>query len=244
MKTSAYCVCHYGLDFLGFAIKSVYDHVDEFVISYTPHPSHNHKSTLLPPEKESLLRDVAMSVGPKVKWTRTDAFWYEGQHRDYAKSLCKGDLVLVVDCDEIWNDTVLEQALKLAWDRYDVGKWLINFTTPWRSFSWVVTDNMWPERIHNQRNPGGPPGYIPRELGKIWHFGYATRSDLVIYKMAIHGHKSEWRPNWFEEKWKPWPPVNDVHPTCLDTWHPQPLDKRELPTVLADHPFRNLEPIP
>jgi len=38
MKTEGMMVLHYGLDYLPYAIKSVYDHVDRFHVVYSPHP--------------------------------------------------------------------------------------------------------------------------------------------------------------------------------------------------------------
>ncbi|HUW14661.1 MAG TPA: hypothetical protein VM537_33380, partial [Anaerolineae bacterium] len=205
---------HYGLDYLPWAIRSVYDHVDVFHCVYSPHPSHGSKTNLPPPETREQLMAAALDVGPKVQWHDVDRFWTEGPHRDYALSLCRGDLALVVDADEVWDGAVLEAALKHAYDKADARTWLINFTTRWRSMAYCCTDNMWPVRIHDLRQPlGAGPGYIPKEYGEIHHFGYAVRERIMRYKIATHGHHSEWREDWYNTKWSVWPPVPDCHPT-------------------------------
>jgi hypothetical protein len=238
MKVVASMVLHYGLDFLPWTLRSIYDHVDKIKVVYTPHPSHGTRAEVPCPETENALRDAALSVGPKVRWDRVTAYWQEGQHRDYAISLCRdADLVLVVDADEPWDGAVLDANLKHAWDN-SAQTWRLNFSTPWRSFRWMCRDGMWPDRIHDNR-PGGADrwGYLPKEQGEHYHFGYAIRDKTLAYKMAIHGHISEWRPGWYLDKWSPWPPVRDVHPTCVDTWNPEPFDRELLPALLREHPF-------
>ena len=242
MRVEVYQIVHYGLDYIGSALRSVYNQVDAIHVVYSPHPSHGFKTDLLPPETREQLMAAALDVGPKVQWHDVDRFWTEGPHRDYALSLCRGDLALVVDADEVWEPATLEAALKHAYDKADARTWLINFTTPWRSFRWVVRDNMWPVRIHDLRQPqDAGPGYIPKELGDIWHFGYAVRDSIMKYKLSCHGHRREWRPDWYLTKWDVWPPQPDCHPTCLDTWFPEPYNKNKLPQVMWGHPFFNVE---
>jgi hypothetical protein len=244
MRVESYTVAHYGKDYLPWALSSVYDQVDKLHVVYTPHPSHGHATDARCPDSREEMFEAATSVGPKVRWHETDLFWQEGQHRDYALSLCRGDLALVVDCDEVWDAGVLEQALRMACDG-DAHKWRVNFTTPWRSFGWVVRDPLQPDRIYDKRRgaDAGHIGYVPPDLGPIWHFGYAVCDEVMAYKMLCHGHKGEWRDGWFEEKWSPWPPVDDVHPTCEGFWNPEPMDRETLPDVMRSHPWWDVEPI-
>jgi hypothetical protein len=246
VKIHSYTIVHYGLDYLGHALRSVYDHVDVMNVVYTPHPSHGHQTGHAPPErKEDLMRTVLAHDPPggKVRWHEVEGFYYEGQHRDYALGLCGGaDLALVVDCDEMWHGDVLEAALRLVYGEDRARNWLVNFTHLWRSFDWCIRDNMWPVRVVDLRHREGT-AYVPRELGEIYHFGYATRSSLMAYKWQIHGHKNELRPEWWRERWAVWPPVEDCHPTCLDTWFPEPFEKERLPELMREHPFYDLRKI-
>ena len=243
MRVEGYCALHYGRSYVSYAIKSVYDHVDRFHVVYTPTPSHGQRTGAVCPEtKEQLLAQVlAYDPQDKIRWHEVDNFKWEGQHRDYALSLCQGDLALVVDYDEVWEGDVLDQALRMAWDGVE-RNWLINFTTLWRSFDWCCRDNMWPVRIIDKRRKDGT-AYVDKELGDIHHFGYCVTDKILEYKMSCHGHKGEWRPNWWTEKWEPWPPVKDVHPTCLDTWFPTPYQRDRLPKLLRQHPFYGIEKV-
>lgn len=231
-------IAHYGADYAGFALRSVYDLVDEINVVYTPTASHGHPTTLPCPDSREDMRAACM-IGPKVKW-HDAPFRYEGPQRDYALSLCTGDLALVLDCDEIWHQEILEQALRMAWDG-SCQTWRLNFRTPWRSFNWLCTDNMWPDRIHDKRGFGHEQyGYLPKDWS-IYHMGYAVTDKIMSYKMSVHGHLSEWLPGWYEEKWNAWPPVDDCHPTCERTWYPKPFDRELLPRVLWSHPFWDKE---
>ena len=220
---------------------SVLDHVDRAHVAYCPHPSHGSRTDRDCPETRDELR-AAVAGLPRVTWHDVD-FWREGQHRDWALAQCKGHLNLVVDADEVWDGDVLDRCLKHAWDN-SAQTWRLNFTHLWRSFGWACVDGMWPDRIHDAR-PGRMDrwGYLPKSLGEIHHFGYAVRDEIMRYKWAVHGHIGELRPEWWD-KWAAWPPPDDVHPTCLDTWHPRPYDRAQIPKVLENHHFYGLEPIP
>lgn len=245
MRIHSYTVLHYGKDYLPYALRSVYDNVEVLNVVFTPHPSHGNRTEHKAPEsKEDLLR-AALNYDPenKIRWHETDKFYYEGEHRDYALGLCAGaDLALVVDCDEVWHSDVLQSALEYVYSENKARNWLLNFTHLWRSFEWCVRDNMWPVRVIDLRHVDGT-AYIPKELGEIYHFGYAVQSYLQFYKWSIHGHKNELRPNWWKERWTVWPPVGDCHPTCLDTWYPERFDKEQLPELMREHPFWKLEKI-
>lgn len=76
------------------------------------------------------------------------------------------------------------------------------------------------------------------------HLGYCLPFNLMRYKWASHGHVHELRPGWLEryENWKPG--EMDIHPTCEQgMWNPEPFDKNQLPEVLRDHPYWNMEMI-
>ena len=244
MRIESVTVLHYGLSYLPFALESVLGHVDRAVVCYTPHPSHGSRASVGCPEGERELEAAARSMGPKVHWEKVTAFWQEGQHRDYAYSLCDdADLMIVLDADEVWDPDVLERVIKAVADG-TARTWRLRFTTPWRSFRWVCRDDMLPERVRDNRGRRATPyGHVPPELGPVWHFGYAVTDDVMRYKLQIHGHRAEWRDKWWEEKWAPWPPVQDVHPTCEGFWNPEPMDAELLPELMRAHPFWDREKI-
>lgn len=249
----SYTVLHYGVSYLPYALKSVYNLCDRLYIFYTPHPSHGHKTDIPPIESREELLVSANSFyasEAKISWHETD-IWNEGQQRDYAVQTLTHDnagLILVCDYDEIWHEHVLDKALRHVWEMNGARNWLINFTHMWRSFNYACTDSNWPVRIIDTRHSGGI-GYVPKELGDIYHMGYAVTDKVMRYKWECHGHKDELRPNWYEDKWLAWPPPDDCHPTNgkndegVGWWNPQPFDKRELPYVLRSHPWFSVDKI-
>lgn len=251
MRIQSYTILHYGLSYLQVALKSAYPFMDRLNCFYTPHPSHGHKVDIPPIETEDELFGTAMLAIPdKLVWNTTD-FWQEGQQRNYAVGKCArdgADLILVLDYDEVWHPEVLNRALSYVWNTNSAKDWLINFTHLWRSFNWVCVDDAWPVRIIDTRHNSGV-AYLPRELGPIYHFGYAISDRVMRYKLSIHGHKNELRPEWYEEKWQAWPPQENCHPTNgrkdngEGWWNPKPFDKMLLPEIMRKHPYWNLERI-
>lgn len=246
-KVVAYMIAHYGASYIPYALKSVIDSVDQAIVLYTPHPSHSHQTDAQCPESEADILHAANIGSDKVRTYTLSGIRHEGPQRDYAVEMCKqqgADLVLVVDCDEVWPANVLQQALEYAWTQNKARQWLVNMSHLWRGFNHVCRDQGWPVRILDLRFPlsGSSVGYIPKEFGDIYHFGYAVTNDIMRYKWAIHGHKSELRPNWFKERWEAWPPPPDCHPTNeRGFWNPEPFNKELLPLLMRDHPFYNLE---
>lgn len=246
MEIHSSSILHYGADYLSYALRSVYDQVDRLHIFYTPTPSHGHRSALQPPETRDQLLLAAFAFDPDGKVGWHDApFTQEGPQRDSALRVCMdagADLVVVLDADEIWPEETLSLCLQQAASRPGVRNWLVNFTTLWRSFHWVCRDELWPVRIINLRAAavGEYTAYLDRSNGEAYHFGYAVRDEIMRYKMSCHGHKGEWRRDWYESKWLAWPPVGDCHPTCERTWTPEPFDAGSLPGFMQAHPFYDL----
>lgn len=244
MRVHSYTILHYGRDYLPYALRSVYHSVDHLHVIYTPHPSHGHNVDVACPESRESLLQAALSYDPddKIDWYDTRGLVTEGPQRDMAVNICQragAEMILVVDCDEVWPQRVLEQALEFAQREDKARNWLINFTHFWRSFDYVCIDNNWPVRIIDLRHKDGT-GYIPADFGEIYHFGYAVRDEIMRYKWQIHGHKDEIRPGWWE-KWEAWPPADDCHPTNGDNWWmPEPFDKRALPEFMREHQFYNV----
>jgi hypothetical protein len=245
-RVHSYSVIHYGKDYLPYALRSIVDHVEQAHVIYTPHPSHGHSTSAQCPETEEDIFKAADIGSAKVRRYELSGIRYEGPQRDYAVDLCKqagADMILVVDCDEVWPSEVLSKALEYAWQENKARNWLINFTHLWRSFNYCCKDQGWPVRIIDLRHSDGL-AYIPKEFGEIYHFGYAVTSKIMEYKWAIHGHKYELRRDWFGTKWNAWPPPPDCHPTNdQGFWNPEPFDKEKLPPLMREHPFWDRERI-
>ena len=240
MRVLAYYGLHYGREWMNWSMRSVKDFVDEIHVFYTPKPSHGHGTTMNNPESRGDLKAIADEHA--AHW-HEGIFSSEGQHRDYAVNYCiiegKADLVLVVDADEIWPADLLQQALKFA-SESDKRNILVRMVHFWRSVSWGMPDDpLMPVRIINAKNEEGED-FIPVELGKVLHMGYAQSPQIVEYKQTIHGHASDWRENWFQEKFLHWAPgVGDVHPTNVDFWNPVKINIEEYRDLIGDHPYFN-----
>ena len=220
--------------------------MDEIRVFYTPKPSHGYMTSMPCPETRDELYAIAKQF---------DAVWderlykWEGQHRDYAAAMCTdagADIILVVDADEVWLPEQLKRVVGHVEEYAGVDTvakyriWRVNMVHFWRSLGWVCRDGMWPERVIVPGGRGG--GYISQHMAQPLHMGYAQSPGIVKYKISIHGHKGEFRPEWFEKKFLAWAPgVRDVHPTCVNTWDPEPYDKDLIEDVVGDHPYFPLE---
>lgn len=251
MKIHSLTIVHYGSVYLSYALRSVNPVVERSFIFYTPHPSHGHRIDAPPIEsREQIMASIPADEWDKLTWIDTDNFWYEGHQRDYALSVAgeNADLVLVVDYDEVWPAETLTAVINHVWRENKTRQWLLNLSHLWRSFNYIIRDDAWPVRIFDLRHDSGL-AYVPRELGPVYHFGYAVSDEVMKYKWLCHGHKDELRPDWFETKWAAWPPVDDCHPTNgrktdgTGWWNPEPFDRQELPEVLHSHPYFDRERI-
>lgn len=244
MNIQSYTIVHYGKDYLSYALRSVYHSVDRLNVFYTPDPSHGHMTEAPPPESKNELMNAAFSYDPdnKIKWYDMLAVTHEGKQRDLALEHCQengAELVVVVDCDEIWHKDQLELALSNAAEM-SIRNHLVNMIHLWRSFNWACRDDGWPVRIIDLRAPNRAVSYIPREVAQVYHFGYAVKDEIMKYKWLIHGHKNELRAEWINDIWAK-VKTNNCHPTNDNFWNADTFNKEELPDFMKEHPFYNLE---
>ncbi len=246
-------ILHYGVDYLSYALRSIYDHVDQLHIFYTPTPSHGHSTNVPPIETKEELRAAAYTYDPdnKIHWYDMLNVLREGQQRDLALervATAGAEMVLVLDCDEIWPRNTLYNVLKLSQNN-DARNNCVNMTHLWGSFNWSCDDDGWPVRVINLHRNDNSNFFMPRELGPIYHFGYAVTHKVMGYKWNIHGHKNQLRAEWFNEHWNVWPPVDNSHPTNDRNeegkafWTPRLFDKTQLPEFMREHPFYGLDRI-
>lgn len=240
MKIVAYTPLHYGKEYLKWAVASTAPLVDRHIILYSPVPSYGTGTTLSCPDTEEELRDI-LAPFPHIEWH--EGRWHSWIYhwRDANLYLEDADILIAADADEIWDLPSMEESIKRVYDANKCRNWkCMGFRHFWRSFGWVCTDAMAPDRIHDLRHEGGYD-YVGN---RIYHFGYAESVETVRYKWAIHLHFNELRPGWFAEKFVNWKPGDkDVHPTCVgeEFWSPRPFDRYTLPELLYDHPYFNLD---
>lgn len=245
MKIVSLTVLHYGREWLEWALRSVYQVMDEMHIFYTPHPSHGHSTKARCPDSREELYGIG-EMFPNVAWHDTEGLYYEGQHRDYARHVCidaGADVILVLDADEVWDIDDLERAIVLQ-----PGLWKSRVKGHlWKGVNWVCRDACMPDRVIV------PGSNEPRYLDSLgfWHFGYAISMISMIYKLRIHGHHNELKPRWYPEVYRDWKSPADtpecgVHPTCgcddrtgKPFWAPEPFDRYEIEHLVGDHPIFN-----
>jgi hypothetical protein len=253
MKTHSLTILHHGADYLSYALRSVYHSVDQLHVFFTPTPSHGHQTTTPFIETKQELQAAAFAYDPdnKVKWYDMLGVSHEGPQRDLALQTVQAagaDLVIVVDCDEIWPAETLSYFISDIWEKGAARNNLVNMIHFWRCFNWACYDEGWPVRIIDLRYNGGTE-YLPAAMGRVYHFGYAVTNRVMYYKWQIHGHKNELRPGWLENIWPHWPPPGNCHPTNGRNergepfWTPEPFDKALLPEFMEEHPFWGLDKI-
>ena len=247
---AAYVTLHYGKEWLGWAIRSVLNEVDRVFVVYTPTPSFGHGTSLKCPDTRSELKLICDMLGSKVTWVDANrVFHWEGEHREFAMNVCKAahaDTVVVLDEDELWAPGLLRYMLDLADnDPAQAGIYHITMMHFYRSLHWACRDGHAPSRIIKPQRDQSIESYTYDRY--VFHMGYAQSAGIIQYKQDIHGHKDEWRPDWYQNKFLDWKPgVVDVHPVIFDWWTPERYNDESgaLKAVAGDHPYWNIEIIP
>lgn len=247
MKTIGYTALHYGADYLGYAIRSIIDHIDEYHVLYVAQGSHGHRTNITCPDSRAELYAIAQqAAGDKLHWH--DGEWtQEGQHRDAIHEIVPdADIVLVLDADEIWqwpgwpSRGILEATAKVC------SAILIPPIHYWRSFRRaIVRDPAAPSRILFPKNKDEHPRYLAAALDRqdvyplINHMGYAIIPPLMYYKWQVHGHKGQGKDFaiWFNDVFLKNRQV-DCHPIGSEFWNPESVEPLDyMPKWMVEHPY-------
>lgn len=246
MKVIAYTALQYGRDYLAPAICALIDEVSEWHILYSPNGSHGRRSQIPCPDTEDELHEIAwQAAGLKLHWHKGEWLHENEQRNSIYKYAPDADAIVIVDSDEIYEDGLLRDALNYG-SKLTVycHQLRLPFTHMWRSFKrGFAHDPAYPTRIVFP-NQWGETVTLPTKQ-RIWHYGYAQRSEIVRFKMLQHGHFNEFRHdvNWFQDVFM----ANrqyDCHPIGSEFWNCEDIDLSRLPSVLETHPYRHLELIP
>lgn len=246
-KIIAYTALLYGTDYLGWAIRSVIDHIDELHILYdaSGHGSHGHVTDRVCPDtREQLITIAARAAGAKMRWH--DGRWaHEGYQRESIHQYAPdADVILVLDADEIWPRYFNRGCLD-AWETLNVQRLRLPMIHFWRSFHRAVLhDPAFPERvIYPKKQRSFETVHL---AGSICHLGYAQRSEIVGFKLSTHGHKGEFRRDvdWFNDVFMANRQL-DCHPVGSEYWNPEPVNPWDyMPEFMKQHPYAELEVIP
>lgn len=233
----------YGKTYLDAAIRSIIDSVEEYHVLYAARPSHGHPLDIPAPDSEDELHEIAwQAAGSKLRW-HVGTWVYEHEQRGAIHQVAPdADVIVIVDSDEVYEDGLAADAIAFG---LSVGcrQLLLPFTHLWRSFSrGFAHDPAYPTRLFFPKQHGETVT-LPTTK-RVWHYGYAQPSAVVQYKMQAHGHFNEFRRdvNWFQEVYM----ANrqyDCHPIGSEYWNVEAVDLTHLPSVLQDHPLRNVEVI-
>ena len=183
-------------------------------------------------------------------WARS-----ESEHRGMIWDYCKDfDVLVNADSDEVWNPLDLARACKEVYNSPYRNHGINGFVHFWRSFGNVVAgcesggneceeaDFFRPVRLFHLREKNTERQ--PDINARIYHFGYAVKRRIMTYKVSVHGHRHEWRPEWMD-LWQNWSRDNtkgNFHPTSFQIWHKiVPFDRNLLPEFMRYHPFYNSE---
>lgn len=235
---------HYGLDYLPWVIKSSAPIADKHVILYTE------QSSFRPelgrdgcPDSREALQAAAIQADPER------VVWVEGRPIDIyqaAQVIPEAYAILELDADEVISPQLCQTIRRLLTEReLGAAVYRLPMMHHWRSFNYICRNPGWPTRLFFPRRPRTeedhylPGGY---EAGVIHHFGYARRRADMEYKVRLSMHREEWRPDWWATRYNCFPAVlKDVHPTTPDLWNAEPYDKMQLPEIMRDHPYFNLD---
>jgi hypothetical protein len=207
------------------------------MVFYSPVPTHNSDVGVPCPEKREDLRQLADKASNKIEWHDVVVYGEGNHRREIFKYTAGYDLVLNADSDEVWDQWHLEKCLNEAIniDSRNIG--VYGFVNFYRSFNWTVHDFFYPIRIHNLKSQNPEVKTVD---GRVYHFGYAQREEMVRYKILIHGHRGEWKHNWLQNKFLNFNPetTKNMHPCSEDVWlQADWYDKTALPDMLKSHPY-------
>jgi len=235
MKIIGLSILHYGSDYLGDAIWSISDAVDEHHIIYSKQPSFSFTTGLKCPDTEEQLRDIAESANNKIVWHSYESFGHEGHHRNEIKRFTNvKDMIVVVDADEIWDKADLDRSITEAANTKARNFNINGFVNFWKSFDYVVIDWFQPTRIYRYDQPNETKVLN----ATIYHLGYMITPEAMRYKLSIHGHRNDIEAvhgsaDKYFDKWLNWDKpgcgIVDLHPASETIWHDAELYKGKLP---------------
>lgn len=244
LSVAAVICLHFGKSYLSYAMRSVADVVDEYLVMYSPVPNHGVFDTAHPcPEtREQLMDALYWEDHQQAHWYESSSWRSEGEQFQSAWQYTSADVIVKLDADEVWHPGLLRDAAQ-----YGIEQGAREIRLPlrhyWRSFHKAFThDPAAPGRIYIRSLHGETVTFdTPDNAYRIHHFGYAMPVDVTRYKMGIHGHKPEFtNPNWFENVFLTNRQV-DCHPIGSDYW--MQAEAVEPPAFMSDHPFYDLEVI-
>lgn len=242
MRVLGYVMLHYGSDYLEYALESLCTVCEKVIILYSLVPTHNGKLEIANYDSMETLKAIADRF-PQVEWINVYGARNEGEHRSRIWERSGGfDVLVNSDYDEVWEPEDLKRAVEEVYHSPYRAHGIDGFKHFWRSFDNYFDDGFRPVRLWHLREKNTQKQ--PEIKATVYHFGYAIKKRKMEYKMSIHGHRAEWRQDWYE-KWLNWTPeerTGHFHPTSFQIWNElKHFDKEKLPEFMRKHPYFNKE---
>lgn len=251
-KIVGYTALLYGSDFLGYAIRSIIDYIDEYHVIYSPMGAHGSYTAVPCPDSRADLYDIATrAAGDKLRWHDAGPFRHEGEQRDSIHEYAPdADVILVLDADEIWPRKLAHDVIDFH-NRFYPSDAVHRLRLPmihfWRSFhKAVLHDPAYPERVIYPKYAGKGTATFSSHDMPIAHMGYAQRSEIVRFKLLTHGHRGEFRRDvdWFNDVFMA-NRQTDCHPVGSEYWNPETVDPlKYMPSFMSEHPYFKMDVIP
>lgn len=239
MKVLAYMILHTGKPYIAAAVESIINQVDRLIIFYTPTPSQGFEADIPCPDTEDeLLREVAPWLH-KIDWVK-GSWKNETEHVNAVNAYsAEYDWVWRLDADEVSPPGMIAEMVRQA-EATTAREFRIPFVHFWRAFSRCCRDGSQPIRLMKPTGDGIVTLDSKDQTWEVFHFGYAQPTLYIIYKTFVSGHRPEWRPDWFQDRWLA-NAQRDVHPVMYPHhWHAEPYDKEKMPEVLKRHKYFNM----
>jgi len=238
MRRIAVYRIHYGLDFLGKSIESLYLHVDKVFVFWSKQPWYK-KCKDLPPLNENVKEFCEKYEGwgdNKVSVFEREYDLPDNQYKKMYDEICsyypRPDQALFMEPDMVWDHKTLNEVWKLKDDEISFNQ--IEF---WKNEDWYIKRDrpgptLW--NVAPQKTMKGcwASKNTRHETLKCYNYGFCLSPEVMKYKheVAIQSSKyygdSNPSKEWYQDKWLNWTPetrdleISEAHRHLIEKAHP------------------------
>ena len=218
MRRYAIYRIHYGLDFLGKSIESLYLHVDKIFVFWSKQPWFKECKNL-PPLNENVKEFCEKYEGwgdNKVSVFEREYDLPDNQYKKMYDEICsyypRPDQALFMEPDMVWDHKTLNEVWKLKDDEISFNQ--IEF---WKNEDWYIKRDrpgptLW--NVAPQKTMKGcwASKNTRHETLKCYNYGFCLSPEVMKYKheVAIQSSKyygdSNPSKEWYQDKWLNWTP--------------------------------------
>jgi len=238
MRKIAVYRIHYGLDFLGKSIESLYLHVDKVFVFWSKQPWYK-KCKDLPPLNENVKEFCEKYEGwgdNKVTVFEREYDLPDNQFKKMYDEICqyypKPDQALFMEPDMVWDHKTLNEVWKLQDDEISFNQ--IEF---WKNENWYIKRDrpgptLWNITPHKTMKGCWSSKQKRHETLKCYNYGFCLSPEVMKYKheVAIQSSKyygdSNPSKEWYQDKWLNWTPetrdleISEAHRHLIEKAYP------------------------